>query len=247
MKKVFIVVLIVLSAFVLFDRTEVSANCYCSPNRIFAGPLIANRNWEFRTDDRHYDRNAFGGIVGIERLKPCSLFYRFKGTRVTGKREEFAGLAIHDKEWVAEGHIGYTFPVDSYNAFTITPFIGYGYFQDDIHFYASNIKATERYQYVPVGFLFNYEMDCWAIAWRVQGNIMFDRKYNDGIDESIRVQSFFFTELPLSYHFCSLWDIAIVPFYQWEPNTDYSTITGATLRWGDLTTWGARLEVGFHF
>lgn len=234
-----------------------SATCYFAnlPTRYFVGGLWGERSFNFgRTvtstlviEDNHYSHDIWGAVAGFEHIEPCSLYYRLKWTYETGKRRNAIRQNVWDHQWWVETHIGYSFPLDSYSCLLFTPFIGYGYFQDNLHNYTIG-GEKEIFQYVPVGLMFSYScLGCWNVAWRAQVNLMFQRSFNDGRSEPIQRRTFYYSDFPITYHFCRYWDISVVPFYQWAPNVTYRTIDNTQLKWGQFTTWGTRLELGLDF
>lgn len=215
------------------------------PLRVFIGPEYNYRWWHFNSGII-LKQNMWGGSLGIEYFRPCSIYSRLIGTYQAGNTVSHTWV---DHEYFAEANLGYTIPIDACKAFTVTPFFGFGYFND-----RENLNAAAPYHvnycYVPFGALLNWDINCdWSLGIRGQADVMVSRNIKLGaVGGTMGKRTNWRVELPVSYNFTQCFDATLIPFYQYDPNTNYVFPVGfQSSDWGRIQSTGARLEIGYHF
>ena len=98
----------------------------------------------------------FGAELSFNRIKPCTFYFGADGYYAKGilKGTNASGRAIRSSliDMQAEGRIGYNFPY-------FTPFVGYGYLEENNNFLAPSTNQFHYHdsiQYLTVGFLSYY-------------------------------------------------------------------------------------------
>lgn len=224
--------------FAHFDRA-------CNPDRLFVAPEYQWRQWNF-VSGRHSEQNMWGGRIGYEHYAPCQFFGRLFGRYNFGKTTNKLFLGQwYNHELDVEANIGYTYAFGCHDNWLITPYLGGGYLQDREYIYNS-IFLHDEYFYVPVGLLIGWDINCdWSIALRGQADIMVFRR--NGQPEprvtGMPKKTNWLAELPITFRMCGGWDLSFVPEYSFRPNTT----TESGVEWGSITTWGARLEIGYNW
>lgn len=212
------------------------------PTRFFLAGQTMHRRCCFENETLITQR-INGGMMGFEHLQPESIFWRLQLSYAEGSTQKDEW---YDHEYDSQVHLGYSFNLID-QTLSLTPYAGFGYFVDNkCHYNQSDFM--QRYQYVPVGFLLDWSIsDYYALAFRSQVDVMLQRTLKvNGHRFVMQKKPIWVNELPLSVRFLDKLEVALVPFFHYAANVDYS-FNATSHDWGEMKTLGARFEIGYKF
>ena len=190
----------------------------------------------------HLERTRKGGteqsgtLVGArfnyDHIKRYQFYWGLQGFYGSGELRGKNGSRdrIHSRltDAMAEADLGYTLASKVYPYYSLTPFVGGGYFWETNQFHHPTplkIKLTTRFWYGAFGFLSRMAFfNDWMIGlnarfkalWQTKCTISHDPE-NDSIKQQVGDRVHYRIELPISYCkplYCGLIRIGVMPFYE---------------------------------
>jgi hypothetical protein len=229
------------------DECEETCDCSCVLSQELAlGPEIYHVTRTRSGVDQ--TGTLYGGRLTYERLKPWGFYLAFDGLYAKGTLRGSSEFVIEDEfgdeppeifvdhlrstltDFNVEGRIGFTVQFPILFQPTITPFVGYGYFEETLKFHFPTpieAKYTTYYDYFALGFLskiyqyqymttgFNFKI---RYSWNTRCEVTDDPEpeFNDQVMLVDDDYSYRF-ELPIVVQPCSCTDrisISLTPFYE---------------------------------
>ena len=130
-----------------------------SPYWLIAGPEVYHL-CRIRDGGTHQDGLMSGFKVDVERIKAYSLYlggeYLYATGTLAGATGSHLPMQSQMTDQIAEARIGFTFAKAAFSTAFITPFVGWGYFQEINAFCAPSpipCTFTDSFSYTALGFL----------------------------------------------------------------------------------------------
>jgi hypothetical protein len=204
------------------------------PRQLYLEPEIYHVH---RTRDTGTHQNGFlyGVQASVERVKRHSLYWGVEGQYARGTLRGRTGT--HEKirstftdDWI-EARIGYTIGRRKLCHFLITPFIGYGRFNEINHFKEPSPNLTKHRiysDYFIAGFLSQISLSKrLQVGLEFKAKIMIDPKCRVSHDrvekynatQMIEHRVLYRIDLPISYRLCSdegPWSLGVSPFFEYR-------------------------------
>lgn len=169
----------------------------------------------------------YGVRAGYDRIGACKIYWGLEGAYSQGRLKGESGVGNHIrsnfKEWQIEGRLGYTLAQTQGWQLSFTPFIGYGYGEEQNNFIEPSplkIHTNLFYHYVPAGFLASFcPYHCWQLGLNFKAEFIFNCRSKisrdpefDSAKMLVGEKVHYRVEIPLSYSFSECWSVSLVPF-----------------------------------
>ena len=246
-RLIFLFLFLMTTSSLLSQDTCDSSECYtdCSSEDIcFEQPFLLPHKFYVGPEIYHLRRTREGGTrqtgeiygvrVGYDRIKCSGLYWGGDALYGTGTLRGRSGIgdrlksAFTDEQ--IEGRIGFTLQTKKWLRPFLTPFVGYGYFQETNKFrHPSPLRLKFRtcYNYFLTGFLSGLDINPHlSVGVNLKVRIMHDAKCKvsndpelDNATLHINDKINYRIEIPIAYRLCSFTDhfeLDLVPFYEFR-------------------------------
>jgi hypothetical protein len=203
------------------------------PRKLYIGPEIY-RICRTREGGSFQRGEIYGVRIGYDYIKRFKLYWGIDALYGNGTLRGRSGYddkiksTFTDKQ--IEGRLGYTIQLKKWLRPSFTPFVGYGYYQENNKFHHPSplkLKFRTRYNCVVAGFLSHVDFNPHlTVGVNFRARFMHDAKckVTDDPDEgdvtlSIKDKVNYRVEVPVSYRLCSYNDqleFDVVPFYEFR-------------------------------
>ncbi|MGK5593845.1 MAG: outer membrane protein [Parachlamydiaceae bacterium] len=201
------------------------------PHKFYVGPEFyrVRRTREGKSKQRGW---IYGVRAGYDYIKRYKLYL---GGDVLWGQGPLRGHSPSNKlkstftDTSVEGRIGYTLQNKYYRHVTVTPFVGFGYFEEKNSFHRNaplNIKFKNRFKYGTAGFLSSLEIKPnLSLGLNFKAKFPYETKCRISDPElggrSLRVKdrTHYRVEVPLSYWLCKcghVFELGCIPFYEFR-------------------------------
>lgn len=201
------------------------------PHKMYIGPEIYRVH---RKREGGSKQNGWicGVKAGYDYIKRYNIYF---GGDVLWGQGPLHGKTIVSKlrstftDAAAEGRLGYTFQNKCFRHYSLTPFVGYGYFEETNKFHRNapmRIKFKNRFQYFTTGFYSSVELNAnMAVGLNFKAKFPYETKCRVSDPEfggntlNVEDKVHYRVELPLSYWLCycqRVFEFDLVPFFEYR-------------------------------